>query len=227
MRCADRGAGRNRSVTRIDRSLSFGRVDATFSAKRSVSVSGLTPAPMRSGVISSRHNLTEGLPMPSDSTTPRRARPMNIVLRRGSSAEHKYSSIAGIPDLLPEELAPGVPPTPAHDLLYHGGKTIPNLTFTNFYVAGDAWQASDIQNIDRALAAAMTEPTLNNVMAQYFTGVPTSKFVASQNLPGPVPAHISQATSSSSSATFTPRASWPPSTSAPRSSTSCCRAGPC
>ena len=130
--------------------------------------------------------------MPSASATPRRARPMNIVLRRGSSAEHKYRSIAGVPDLLPEQLAPGVPPTPAHDLIYHGGKTIPNLTFTNFYVAGDAWQASDIQNIDRALAAAMTEPTLNNVMAQYFTGVPTSKFVASQKLPGPVPAHISQ-----------------------------------
>jgi hypothetical protein len=59
-------------------------------------------------------------------------------------------------------------------------------------VAGDAWQASDIQNIDRALAAAMTEPPLNNVMAQYFTGVPTSRFVASQKLPRPVPAHISQ-----------------------------------
>ena len=130
--------------------------------------------------------------MPNASTTARRARPMNIVLRRGSSAEDKYRSIAGVPDLLPEQLAPGVPPTPKHDLLYHGGKTIPNLTFTNFYVAGDAWQASDIQNIDRALAAAMTEPTLNNVMAQYFTGVPTSKFVASQKLPGPVPAHISQ-----------------------------------
>ena len=52
--------------------------------------------------------------MPSASATPRRARPMNIVLRRGSSAEHKYRSIAGVPDLLPEQLAPGVPPTPAH-----------------------------------------------------------------------------------------------------------------
>ena len=92
--------------------------------------------------------------MPSASTTPRRARPMNIVIRRGSPAEHKYRSIAGVPDLLPEQLAPGVPPTPAHDLLYHGGKTIPNLTFKNFYVAGDAWQARDIQNIDRALAAS-------------------------------------------------------------------------
>ena len=130
--------------------------------------------------------------MPSDSSKPRRLRPMNIHVRKGSPAEHKYRMMAGISDQEPEQIAAGLPPTPAHDLIFHGGKTIPNLTFTNFYVAGDSWQASDIQNIDWALAAAMTEPTLNNVMAQYFSGVPTSKFVASQKLPGPVPTHFSQ-----------------------------------
>jgi hypothetical protein len=130
--------------------------------------------------------------MANSTTMPRRPRPMNIHVARGSRAEHKYRALAGIPDLLPEALAPGIPPTPSHDLLYHGGKTIANLTFTNFYVAGGSWQASDIQNIDRALAAAMSEPTLNNVMAQYFNAVPTSRFVASQKLPGPVPAHMSQ-----------------------------------
>ena len=130
--------------------------------------------------------------MSVSSTTPRRPRPMNVHVARGSRAEHKYRTLAGIPDLLPEALAPGIPPTPAHDLIYHGGKTIPNLTFTNFYVAGDSWAASDIQNIDQALAAAMSEPTLNNVMAQYFSAVPTSAFVASQKLPGAVPARMSQ-----------------------------------
>ena len=30
------------------------------------------------------------------------------------------------------------------------------FAFTNFYIAGDSWQASDTQNIDWALAAAMT-----------------------------------------------------------------------
>jgi hypothetical protein len=51
------------------------------------------------------------------------------------------------------------------------------FAFANFYIAGDSWQASDIQNIDWALAAAMTEPTLNNVMAQYFSVVPRSRSV--------------------------------------------------
>ncbi|HKA56822.1 MAG TPA: hypothetical protein VKJ47_24520 [Candidatus Binatia bacterium] len=119
-------------------------------------------------------------------------RPMNIYVRRGSRAEDKYRALGGVAQLEPEELAPGIPPTPTHDLLYHGGKTIPNLTFTNFYVGGETWDPSDRQNIDQALAAAMAEPTLNNVMAQYFSGPPTSTFTPSQTLPGPAPARMSQ-----------------------------------
>jgi hypothetical protein len=125
--------------------------------------------------------------MPSTNTKSRRPRPMNVHVHRGSVAERKYRAVAGVPGLLPEELAPGLSPMPAHDLLFHGGKTIRNLTYTNFYVGADAWDQSDIQNIDRALDAAMSEPTLNNVMAQYFSGVPTTKFAASKTLPGAAP----------------------------------------
>ena len=120
-------------------------------------------------------------------------RPMNVYVRRGSTAETKYRTLGGIPGLLPEERAPGIPPTPAHDLLFHGGKTIEHLTFTNLYVGGDTWQPSDMTNIDRALAAAMAEPHLNNVMAQYFAGrPPTTTFRPSQTLPGPAPHTVSQ-----------------------------------
>ena len=122
----------------------------------------------------------------------RRPRPMNVYTRRGSPAEDKYRAFSGVPGLVPTDIAPGIPPVPAHDLLYHGGKTIPNLTFTNFYVGADAWQSSDVQAIDKALTEAMTEPTLNNVMVQYFTAQPTSTFVASQRLPGPAPARLSK-----------------------------------
>ncbi len=92
----------------------------------------------------------------------RRPRPMNIYIRRGSRAEDKYRAHGGVPGLEPEQIVPGIPPTPKHDLLFHGGKTISNLTFTNFYVGGEAWQQSDVQNIDRALAAAMTRAGMTN-----------------------------------------------------------------
>ena len=122
-----------------------------------------------------------------------RKRPMNVYVRRGSHAEDKYRALAGVHGLEPEEIAPGVPPTPKHDLVYHGGKTIPALTFINFYVGADAWQQSDIDNIDKALATAMTDAQLNNVMAQYFNGKPPATACKpSQKLAGPAPATFSQ-----------------------------------
>jgi hypothetical protein len=94
----------------------------------------------------------------------------------------------------PAERAPGVPATPEHDLVYHGGKTIADLVFTNFYVGGsDAWQSSDIQSIDKVLASAMTDRNLNNVMAQYYPSSQiSSTFKDSQVLAGPKPQVVSQ-----------------------------------
>jgi hypothetical protein len=121
-----------------------------------------------------------------------RLRPMNVFVARGSRAEDRYRAIAGVPDLTPEVLAPGVPPTPAHDLIYHGGKTIPSLAYANLYVGGAAWSAGDVASIDAALAGAMTEPTLNNVMAQYFATMPVTRPQPSRKLPGAAPANFSQ-----------------------------------
>jgi hypothetical protein len=91
-------------------------------------------------------------------------------------------------------IAPGLPPTPDHDLIYNGGHTISDLVVTNFYVGGSAaWQASDVQSIDQALAAAMSDQNLNHVMSQYYpSGKITSTFQGSQILSGPPPQTVSQ-----------------------------------
>ncbi len=117
--------------------------------------------------------------------------PMRVVIRAGSEAAKNYTRKAGID---PQALAPGFSPTPAQDLINHGGKTIRDLKFANFYVAGEtSWRASDIQNIDRALSAAMSDRNLNNVIVQYFNNQAiSSQQVASVKLSGPRPPVVSQ-----------------------------------
>jgi hypothetical protein len=120
-------------------------------------------------------------------TTTSQTRPMNIVAARNTPAAKIYRDWAAV-------IAPGIPPTPAHDLIYHGGKTIAHLTFTNFYLGGQhAWQATDITSIDQALAAAMSDRDLNNVMVQYFPGGQiSSASKPSTVLPDPVPSLVNQ-----------------------------------
>ncbi|HTE87155.1 MAG TPA: hypothetical protein VK821_20785 [Dehalococcoidia bacterium] len=119
-------------------------------------------------------------------------RPMNVVVARGSPAEKAHRSRAGLPGA--DVIAPGLPKTPAHNLIFHHGKTIPSLAFTNFYVGGTpSWNPADVQAIDAALDGAMSDIDLNNVLMQYFHNQAiTSKFSPSQILPGPPPSVVSQ-----------------------------------
>jgi hypothetical protein len=117
-------------------------------------------------------------------------RPLNVSFRRGSSAERVFRERAGLPST--SVIAPGEKPTPSHDLHFHGGKTIADLHFVNFYVGSDAWAATDIANIDESLAAAMSDANLNNVMEQYFPASITTTFDGSEKLPGAAPATVSQ-----------------------------------
>lgn len=119
-------------------------------------------------------------------------RPLRVFVGHGTKAEKGFHARLSMPS--PEAIAPGLPPTPAHDLIFHGGHTIADLVFTNFYVGGaGVWQPSDVQNIDRDLAAAMADVDLNNVISQYYpSGKITSTFRPSQTLPGPPPKVFSQ-----------------------------------
>ena len=119
-------------------------------------------------------------------------RPMRVFVGHRTKAEKGFRSRVSMPE--PTAIAPGLPPTPKHDLIFHGGNTVAALIFTNFYVGGsDAWAATDVQSIDQALASAMSDQNLNNVMSQYYpTGQITSTFRGSQTLAGPPPQTVSQ-----------------------------------
>jgi hypothetical protein len=117
-------------------------------------------------------------------------RPLNVVLRPESSAANVLRAQAGLPT--PEAIAPGILPTSQHDLVNHGGKTLQSLHFANYYVGSDAWVGSDMANIDRALAEAMSDARLTEILEQYFTGPIATVFDGSEPLPGPAPALVSQ-----------------------------------
>ena len=80
---------------------------------------------------------------------------MNIYVAQNSSAERVFRAYAGIPGLESEVRVPSLPANPEHDLLIHGGQTISDLAFHNFYVGGNpSWKDSDVRSIDQALASA-------------------------------------------------------------------------
>ena len=87
-------------------------------------------------------------------------------------------------------IAPGFKARKKLNMKFKGGKTIPHLSFKSFYLGAAHWAASDIQNIDTALAGAMSDPHLNNVMQQYYPGAPaiSTTFLGSTKLTAPVTA---------------------------------------
>jgi len=118
-------------------------------------------------------------------------RPMRIQARRGSRAEELYYKHSALPEPwpMPEAIAHGVSPKPLEDLMFHGGKIVPKMRFQNLYLGGAGdWADSDVKNIDTAITAAMRDPRLNNVMAQYFADTsqecdPIESFLVSDSKP--------------------------------------------
>ena len=107
-------------------------------------------------------------------------RPLDVVLRPESEAEASYRSAV---------LAPGFVTEPGLDLRYLGGRTLADLTFTTVYLG--RWDAGEPAKIDGAITAAMADPHLNNVLAQYFPGQKiTSTFAGSELHGGPTPARV-------------------------------------
>jgi hypothetical protein len=78
-------------------------------------------------------------------------RPMNVAVATGSKAEKHYRAMAlPLAALIKRQvIAPGLPPTPEHNLINHGGKTIQNLVFTNFYIGGGIVMGGTRHRVDR------------------------------------------------------------------------------
>ena len=97
--------------------------------------------------------------------------PMRIQARQGSLAEKMYYVRSALPSAwqMPAAIAPGISPAPLEDLIFHGGKIVPQMEFQNIYLGGaPSWGNGDIESIDGAINLAMRDKRLNNVMSQYF-----------------------------------------------------------
>ncbi|MFB7666355.1 hypothetical protein ACFC1R_20775 [Kitasatospora sp. NPDC056138] len=112
-------------------------------------------------------------------------RPRGIVVRSGSPfaraiASRRPAALAGkAPEAEPAAAAAvttdGFREIPKWDLKDHKGRKIADLVFVNRFVGGAAaWAKADMDHIDQALAAAMTDSTLQSVVAQYYPGKITS-----------------------------------------------------
>ena len=121
---------------------------------------------------------------------------IHIASRAHSEAFHRAVARTRPQPISIGDLASGFPPTPQFDLVYQGGETLRDLVFTSIYLGGDAaWAPSDRANIDTALAAALADEHLNNVLMQYFGNQPiTATFKPSLVLPGRAAHHYSQQT---------------------------------
>jgi hypothetical protein len=108
--------------------------------------------------------------------------PLSVVLRPDSEAAASYRSAV---------LAPGFGPEPGLDLRFFGGKTLPHLRYSIVYLG--SWQANERSALDHALAAAMRDRELNNVLAQYFPRESvTTTFAGSKVHEGPLPGRVTR-----------------------------------
>ncbi|WP_104819837.1 hypothetical protein [Kitasatospora sp. MMS16-BH015] len=123
-------------------------------------------------------------------------RPLNVVVRPGSKLHRAYAEqrAALTPNTAATATAAtttpdGFHPRPQWDLKPHGGRTIADLVFVNRFLGGAAaWDKRDVDNIDLTLEAAMSDPTLQAVMAQYYHGPITSTMLPSDVVEGARPA---------------------------------------
>jgi len=100
--------------------------------------------------------------------------PMRIQVAPGSEAEYRhYRTMMRRSDesAVREALAPGVSASPRDDLVFRGGKVLPQMGFQNIYLGRPSdFAAGDVESIDDAITRVMRDEPLQSVIQQYFVG---------------------------------------------------------
>lgn len=108
--------------------------------------------------------------------------PMRIQVLPGSEAEHYYyRSAARHSDerIRREALAPGVAASPQDDLVFRGGKIVPQMGFQNIYLGRSSdFAPGDVESIEDAITRVMRDEQLKNIIRQYFPGQTLSYDIA-------------------------------------------------
>jgi hypothetical protein len=100
--------------------------------------------------------------------------PMRIQVAPGSEAEFRHYQAAerrSGESIEREALAAGVSASPKDDLIFRGGKTLPQMGFQNIYLGrAKDFAKGDVESIDDAITRLMRNEQLQNVIQQYFPG---------------------------------------------------------
>src|ERR1700732_1285754 len=96
---------------------------------------------------------------------------MRIQARPGSPVEarhYRYSEHRWA-QLEPEGVAAGIPPDASADLVFHGGKTVPQMVFQNVFLGGHAsWLASPNHPLKNPDTPPVPDPGGNQRAAAVF-----------------------------------------------------------
>jgi hypothetical protein len=100
--------------------------------------------------------------------------PMRIQVAPGSEAEYRHYRAAARrsgESMEREALAPGVSGSPKDDLIFRGGKTLPQMGFQNIYLGrASDFAPGDVESIDDAITRVTRDDQLKNIIQQYFPG---------------------------------------------------------
>jgi hypothetical protein len=100
--------------------------------------------------------------------------PMRVQVAPGSEAEYRHYRAAARrsgESIEREALAPGVSASPTDDLIFRGGKVLPQMGFQNIYLGRSSdFTPGDVESIDDAITRVVRDEQLKNIIQQYFPG---------------------------------------------------------